>query len=218
MELSYDRDRIAAIFDEYGELEWERHETSPFRRVSCHIHRHYLAAFVQPGDRVLEVGAGPGRFTVELARIGARVTVTDISPGQLDLNARHLSEAGLEGFVERRELADVVDLSRFKADSFDSIVCYGGPLSFVLDRADDALGELIRVTKHGGHVLLSVMSLQGSLRAFLPGVAKEVDEFGLEEMQAIVDTGDQAGPHSPLGPMHMFTWSELRALLDRHPC
>ncbi len=35
---------------------------------------------------MLEVGAGAGRFTVELARLGCSVLVADVSSVQLDLN------------------------------------------------------------------------------------------------------------------------------------
>ena len=214
----YDRDAIARIFDEYGDEEWARHETTPFARVAFHVHRRYLERFVKGGDRVLEIGAGAGRFTVELARRGARVSVADISPGQLTLNATHLREAGLDERVDERILADVVDLSRFDDGSFDAVVCFGGPLSWVLDDADRAVAELIRVTRSGGHILMSVMSLFGTLRAFLSMAADEVESYGVEEMQEIVETGFLPPPHSTLGPMHLFTWSELEALLVRHPC
>ena len=30
---------------------------------------------------MLDIGAGPGRFTIELARLGADVVVADLSPG-----------------------------------------------------------------------------------------------------------------------------------------
>jgi hypothetical protein len=50
--------------------------------------------------------------------------------------------------------------------SFDAVVCFGGPLGYVLGEADRALAELLRVTKQGGRVLLSVMSLLGTARAF----------------------------------------------------
>jgi hypothetical protein len=30
-----------------------------------------LVGFINPGARILEIGAGPGRFTIELARLGA---------------------------------------------------------------------------------------------------------------------------------------------------
>ncbi len=219
MDLSYDREQTARAYDEYGEQEWDRHERAPFHQVAFHLHRHYLTKFIHPGDRVLEAGAASGRFTVELARLGATVVVTDISPGQLELNVVNLAEAGLESAVEARMLADIVDLSAYADDEFDAVVCYGGPLSYVMDRADQALGELLRVTKPGGHVLLGVMSLHGSLHAFLAGADAEIEEFGIDEMQAIFESGDLPSNHSQIGtPMHLFTWDELRGLLERHDC
>lgn len=214
----YDADLIARNFDEYGEAEWNRHEATPFARVAFHVHRHYLERFIRSQDHVLDIGAASGRFTVELARLGARITVADISQGQLDLNASHLEESGLEQHVAERVIADVVDLSRFEDASFDAVVCYGGPLSWVLDEADGAVDELLRVTKSGGHVLLGVMSLHGSLRAFLPGVAEEIDVYGVEATQAIVDSGFLPPPHSTHGPLHLYTWNELESLLSRHRC
>jgi SAM-dependent methyltransferase len=219
MDLAYDRSLVAAIYDGYGDKEWHRHEIRPFDRVSFHVHRHYLRTFVHDGDRVLETGAGTGRFTVELAQLGARIVVTDVSPGQLELNASHVADAGLEGHVEAREQADILDLSRYPDGSFDAVVSYGGPLSYVMDRSDDALDELLRVTRPGGYVLLGVMSKHGSLHAFLDGAAAEIEEFGIDEMQVILETGDLPPNHSSMGmPVHLFSWADLRAHLERHPC
>jgi ubiquinone/menaquinone biosynthesis C-methylase UbiE len=219
VDISYDREQTAKAYDAYGQQEWDRHEQAPMHRVSFHIHRHYLTEFIRRGDRVLEAGAASGRFTVELARLGARIVVTDVSPGQLELNVANLGEAGLGSAVEARELADIVDLRDYPDGSFDAVVCYGGPLSHVMDRADVALGELLRVTKPGGHVLLGVMSRHGALHAFLPSAEVEIEEFGIDEMQAIYETGDLPTTHSSLGtPAHLFSWAELRSLLERHAC
>ena len=216
MDLSYDREQTARAYDAYGEKEWARHETTPFNRVSFEVHRHYLERFIRPGDRVLEAGAASGRFTVELARLGARIVAIDISPGQLELNAANVAAAGVGSAVEDRELADIVDLAAYADASFDAVVCYGGPLSHVLDRADDALRELIRVTAPGGHVLVGVMSLHGSLHAFLEAADAEIQEFGIDEMEAINATGDLPTHHSSLGtPAHLFSWDELRTKLER---
>ena len=209
----YDADLIALHFDEYGEAEWNRHEATPAARVAFHIHRHYLERFIHSSDHVLDIGAASGRFTVELARLGARITVADISQGQLDLNASHLQESGFEHRVQARVIADVVDLSRFDDASFDAVVCYGGPLSWVLDEADRAVDELLRVTKAGGHVLLGVMSLHGSLHAFLPGVAEEVDEYAAEAMQVIVDSGSC---HRRIARTARYTCT--RGAISRHCC
>jgi len=56
------------------------------------------------------------------------------------------------------------------------------------------------------------------LQAFLAAAAEEVETYGIQEMQDIVDSGYLPDNHSTLGPMHLYTWAEFRALLERHPC
>lgn len=217
----YDPSRLASFFDEYGEREWERlgPERPAIDRVNFATHLALLREHISEGDRVLEAGAGPGRFTIELARIGARIVVGDISPGQLRLNRENVGAAGLEAAVESRQVLDIVDLEKLDDESFDATVCFGGPLSYVLDRADAALAELLRVTRPGGKLLLSVMSLFGSMRTFLPSVLEEVDQHGLETVNRVIETGDLP-PELSRGhaTMRLYRWSELEELLGRHPC
>jgi hypothetical protein len=86
----------------------------------------------------------------------------------------------------------------------------------VMDRADDALSELCRVTRPGGHVLLSVMSSVGSMRRFLPQVLAEGREFGPQHNDGILHTGDLARATNSGHECHMYRWSELSELLARH--
>jgi len=165
---------------------------------------------------VLDAGAGRGRFTVELARLGAKVHVGDISPTEVELNRRHVTEAGHAAAVVASEVLDVCDLSRFDTGQFDGVVCFGGPLSYVRSRADLAMGELVRVSKPGGYVLLSVMSTLGAMRAFLPSVIDEDRRFGAEHTEGIFTTGDLERATNGGHEMHMFRWSELAALCEGH--
>jgi SAM-dependent methyltransferase len=213
----YDRDHIASFFDEYGEREWERLEQRPMDRVNFEVHRRLLEEHVRSGDRVLEIGAGPGRFTLELARLGARVVVGDVSPGQLELHRK--KTAAVEVAVEARTLLDVVDLSALADGEFDAAVCYGGPISYVLERADDAVAELLRVTRPGGRVLLSVMSLLGAARAFFFMFPELIEEHGWEKMVTdVFSTGLLTAEINDDHVMKMYRWAELEALLARHPC
>ena len=214
----YDPDQIRAFYDAYGEREWERFDLGPANRVNFYMHRRYLERYIQAGDHVLDVGAGPGHFTIELAKLGATVTVADISPRQLELNRVKVREAGHESSVADRVLADVTDLSRFPPGRFDAVVCYGGPLSYVFERADDALSELLRVTKPGGYILLSVMSLAGTLRRFLREALDLARDHGAEVLREIIATGDQTGPLAEDHRFHYYRWAELERLLRRHPC
>lgn len=217
--LRYDPQAMAGFFDEYGQREWDRFDTAPGGRANLEIHRRFIAEFIEPGWRVLDVGAGPGRFTIELARIGMQVVVTDISEEQLRLNREHVVAAGLGGHVEQRVVADVVDLSALEDDAFDASVCLGGPLSYVLDRADDAVTELVRVTRPGGVLLVAVMSLLGAARTHLDGIVDLAERFGIDEaVHHVLETGELSGEMNQGHQMKVYRSHELTDLLERHGC
>lgn len=162
---------------------------------------------------------GPGRFTIELARLGATVTVGDLSPVQLALNHAHMRAAGYEDAVIARAEMDITDLSRLPDAHFDATVCYGAPLNYVFGRADDAVAGLVRVTKPGGHLLVSVASRFGTLRRFLPAVLAFAGEYGADTaLRRVIETGDLSGEMNNGHRLHLYHWAELRALLERHGC
>ena len=113
---------------------------------SLDVHLDHAPALRRPGDRVLDVGAGPGRFTIELARLGAEVTVADISPRQLELNAEKVAATGLEERVRARVLADVTDLSPLRRRELRRGRLLRRAAQLRVDRAEDGVAELVRVT------------------------------------------------------------------------
>jgi SAM-dependent methyltransferase len=208
----YDPEWLRTYYNEYGELEWERWDASPTEEAKLHVHRHYVAKYVAGGDRVLEIGPGPGRFTQQLAEIEANVVIVDISPTQIELNERKGEALGFGKAVEERLLLDMCDLSPLSDETFDAVLCYGGPLSYVFERRDDALAEVRRVLKPGGHALFSVMSLWGAVHEFLPDVL----QVAIEENVAITGTGD-LHPETygeATHRCHMFRAAELREALE----
>jgi SAM-dependent methyltransferase len=213
----YDPELIAGFFDAYTEQEWERFERTPTDRVNFEVHKRLLEENVRAGDRVLEIGSGPGRFTLELARLGARVVVGDVSPQQIDAHRKRTAE--IEEAIEDRLVLDVVDLSVFADGEFDTAVCYGGPMSYVLERADDALAELLRVTKPGGRVLVTFMMLLGAARTFFASFPELIEEHGWDEAVAnVFETGVLTAAVNRGHVMKLYRWREVEALLARHPC
>lgn len=208
---------VRAYFDDLGEKEWERLTTTAAGRVSLEIHRRFLRRFVRPGWRVLEVGAGPGRFTFELAALGARIVVTDVSGVQLELNEARLRGTDAEQRVERRELLDVCDTARYEEVEFDAVVAFGGPLSYAFERADDAMRGLLRIVRPQGVVVASVMSRLGAWRHFLPAITAHAEVVGEDANDEVLRTGDLR--HLAADPSvhicRMFRWSDLEALLER---
>ena len=207
---SWDPGRTAEYFDEYGDREWTRFEDGTTPGPSMTIHTRMLEGYVRPGDQVLDAGAGPGRFTLELLRLGAHVTALDISPGQLELLQARVPD--VEAVV-----GDITDLSRFADDTFDATVCFGGPLSYVLDRAEHAVAELARVTKPGGHLLVSVMGLGGAVIHYAPILVELVRRDGPAKSREVARTGflPEGDGYGHLA-MRMYLWDELEELLAPH--
>ena len=205
---------IEAYFDELGESEWQRFDRFALGAVHERIHNHFLERFVRPGSRVLDIGAGPGRFTQTLHRLGCRIVVADISDVQLELNRRYGAEKGFGTSIDSHLKLDICDLSSLPAASFDVVVAYGGPLSYVFERRDEAVTSCRRVLKSGGIFLASVMSLWGTLHRHLAALR----DLPLSSMADIVETGDLTPDNDPTSQhkCHMFHSAELVQLLERH--
>ena len=185
--MKYDPAHVATFFDDYGEQEWTRFDDGRTPRPSLEVHLEHLRRFVNARrpraghrrrPRPLHDRAGTDR------RRGHR-------RGPLRRPAR--AEQGASGGrrprrVESSErvVADVTDLWRWADDRFDAAVCFGGPLSYILDGAERGVAELVRVTKPGGHVLVSVMSLVGAVVHFLPILLDLVRRDGVAKNDAIV--------------------------------
>lgn len=219
MSEEYDPKIIEKHFDKVGLGEWDRMVKTPRDLVSLHVHTHYLREYIESGTKVLEVGPGPGRFTIELAKLGAVIGVVDLSAEQLRLNELKVKEAGFEDAVLWRKKMDITDLNEIPDNSFEATVCYGGPLSYVFERADRALDELLRVTSPGGYVFLSVMSNLGSWQLLIDVVIDEVERLGLERMQKLFEDGDVVDELATNGHhCRMYRWSGLKSLLQKHSC
>jgi SAM-dependent methyltransferase len=208
---NYDPNYVEMFYDQDPEREWLRLVRSPLEEIKLHIHSHYLRTYLAPGMRVLEIGAGPGRFTKVLHELGCSVVVGDISSRQLEANEAKAKELGFAASVERWLKLDICDMACLESGSFDAVVAYGGPLSYVFERAGVAVAECSRVLKPSGLFLASVMCLWGSIHRAFEGVM----EVPTEKNREIVRTGNltpemDANHHY----CHMFRSYELRSLVE----
>ena len=210
----YDPNFVARYFDELGEREWTRLVNTPADEIKLYIHSHYLENYIQKGDLVLDIGAGPGRFTQLLVSLGATAIVADISHQQIELNKRYATELNFAHGVKDWLQLDICDLSTFADQMFDAVVCYGNPIGYVFEKKDQALAEVLRVLKPRGKAFLSVASLWGSLHELLPAVLN-VDP---EKNADIIRTGDLYFDASEglRHRCHLFRGIEFRDFLDGH--
>ncbi len=163
----YDAEYTKEFYNAYGAYEWERSEKTPYGRLQAIIHEEFLLRYLKQGDRVLDAGSGPGRFSIIAARAGADVTIYDISDRQLEIARQKTREAGYSYKTSRFIQGDICDLSQFPDGSFDLVICFGGAITYVCEKRRQATEELIRVVKPGGIILVSVMSRLLALAGFI---------------------------------------------------
>lgn len=109
----------------------------------------YLLPHLQPGQRLLDVGAGPGTITADLARLVApgRVTALETSDAVVALTREGVEASGVENVDY---LAGDVHALDLPDDSFDVVHAHQ-----VLQHLPDpvqALREMVRVCRPGGVV------------------------------------------------------------------
>lgn len=117
---------------------------------------HYIHQMVQSGQRVLEVGAGTGRYSIALAKEGYEVTAVELVAHNLEILRRNA--AGLQNLASYQ--ADATDLRMFADNTFDAVLVLG-PMYHLYEKADQhkALDEAIRVAKPGGIVMTAFISI-----------------------------------------------------------
>ena len=143
--------------DEDNRLKRTRHGQLEYATTMAYIHR-----FADSRSRVLEVGAGTGRYSIALAKEGMKVTAVELLENNLAVLRENSREIGnLESFQ-----GDAVDLGRFADNTFD-VTLHFGPMYHLYEdeEVNRAIDEAIRVTKPGGVILFAFISVFGIMYA-----------------------------------------------------
>lgn len=120
------------------------------------------AAWVRPGDLVLDVGCGPGGLTRRLAAAAGpdgEVIGLDASPAMIDYALRHSSSEPNCRF----KLGTAQDLP-LPADTFDLVVSTFAMHHIGADHRLTALAEMYRVLRPGGRLLIADIYPGGAVR------------------------------------------------------
>jgi ubiquinone/menaquinone biosynthesis C-methylase UbiE len=151
----------------FGENEWHR-LTSPEGVIEFAVTTHTLNKYLPKHGRLLDIGGGPGRYSLWLAQRGYRVVLADLSPNLLDIARAKIAEAGVQSRIEEVVTCNACDLSRFGDNSFDAVLCLG-PFYHLVEPADrdKAASELVRVLKPGGIAFIAFMPIYTFLRRTL---------------------------------------------------
>ena len=117
---------------------------------------HYIHEFVKQDSKVLEIGAGTGRYSIALAKEGFDVTSVELV--EKNLETLKANSKGLKNLCAIR--GDATDLGELKDNTFDTTLVLG-PMYHLYDPKEvyKAIDEAIRVTKPTGVILFAFISI-----------------------------------------------------------
>lgn len=121
--------------------------TSRHGQVEFLTTMRYIERYLQPGMRVLEIGAATGRYSLTLARRGYDVTAIELVQHNIDMFKKKLKP----GDTVDLQQGNALDLSRFPDNTFDMTLLFGPMYHlYTIEDQSQALREALRVTKPGG--------------------------------------------------------------------
>jgi len=188
--------------------EWRRLVSNAYHQLELDTTMHFLKKYLPKHGYVLDAGGGPGRYTIELAKMGYDVALLDLTPELLQMARRQIRKAGVQSKVTQIIQGVIYDISLFDDETFDAVLCLGGPLGHVLsrDKREKAIDELIRVAKEGAPLFVSVI---GRIALLVTELVRFPHEIELEYFPKARDTGDYDGGYG-FAPCHFYTPSELK--------
>ncbi|WP_033339140.1 class I SAM-dependent methyltransferase [Catenuloplanes japonicus] len=166
----------------------------------------YLLPHLRPGQTLLDIGAGPGTITMDLAALVApgRVTATEISEEALALSRAEASARGV-GTVDFTT-ADVHALP-FPDDAFDVVHAHQ-VLQHVADPVR-ALAEMRRVCRPGG--IVAARDSDYEHFAWFPAVPE------LDEWLALYRSTARANGGEPDAGRRLLSWARAAGFTDITP-
>lgn len=99
--------------------EWGRLEANPFE---FELTTWMMDRYIQPGHSVLDIGGGPGRYSIYYAQKGCAVTLAELSEVNVEMARK---QAALAGAAFEAYAVNCLELERLGAGTVRPCTAYG---------------------------------------------------------------------------------------------
>ncbi len=214
---------LREFWNKVGKKELMREKNDPHKQIHTDLLWREIKRCLNGRSKlkILDAGAGPGRFSIYLAQDEHEVVHLDISDKMIEIAKEFSQNNNINNISFIR--GDICKGFEFESNSFDLVICFDSPLSYCYKNYEFALSELLRVTKE--RLILCVSNRTGII--FGGGTSFELKHFGkLTVSKEIYKTGtlekneELINADSKVMPInwHAFTPDEIRNLIEKYDC
>ncbi|WP_312029569.1 class I SAM-dependent methyltransferase [Paenibacillus sedimenti] len=104
-------------FDEWGRLDREPLEFT--------VNWHFMKQYLPVTGHVLDNGAGPGKYAMELAKLGYQVTLSDLTPKLVDIAKEKAEELSLSERFDGFHVLHAAHLDGIPNEKYDAALMMG---------------------------------------------------------------------------------------------
>lgn len=155
-------DYIKSYYDNNVINEWRRLE-DPYGKIEFLSTMHIIKKYFPVKGKVLDVGCGPGRYSIELLKSGFNVTLMDLSSKNLFFAKSKIESLGL--YAENYICGDANYLNVEEDNKYDCILLMG-PMYHISSKElrINVLRQCRRILKNRGIIIISYMNSIGVLK------------------------------------------------------
>lgn len=148
-----DEDLVRKLYKRYAEE--ERLTQSKVGKVEFLTNVHYIEKYIRSGDKILDIGAGTGEYSLYFSGKGYQVSALELSEKNIEVFRRKIDSNDSIDLVQ----GNALDLSRYDDETFDIVLVFG-PLYHLHNDEDKlkCIQEAKRVCKKNGKILFAFIS------------------------------------------------------------
>ena len=123
---------VRDYYNHHATQEWERLDKAEFK-IEFASTLHLIEKYFPKQGKVCDIGGGPGRYTIELAKQGYQVTLLDISEEEINFARMQLER--LKVNAHQLIVGDARNLSQLVSEPFDAALLMG-PMYHIIEAKD----------------------------------------------------------------------------------
>lgn len=191
---------VKEYYDNNYEKEWNRLR-DPYSTIEFMSTMYLIKKYLPKKGNIIDIGCGPGRYSVELLKKGYEVTLFELSDKELQLAKDKIEAANLN--AEAYICENALNLHILESEKYDAILLMG-PMYHILNEYDrnKILKETHRILKSDGIAIIAYLNSWGCLKA---GVTEFSEVF--EDLQNVYNylEDQKFGPDTSFTNLYMTT-------------